>query len=173
MDYFSCLKQITSFVFDMDGVLTDGGLLVTETNQWLRRMHVRDGYALQFAVKKGYRVLVVSGSSSEPVRDRLGRLGVHDVFMGVKDKKTLLLNYVTDHQIPLEEVLFMGDDLPDLECMQAVGFPCCPADAVREILQTSRYISPLQGGAGCVRDVIEQVLRAQEQWYAATDIRST
>lgn len=173
MEFFLRLKRVSTFVFDMDGVLTDGGLLITANNEWLRRMHVRDGYALQYAVKRGYRVVVISGSTSLPVKERLNKLGITDVFMGVKDKKALLFDFMAQKGLIEEELLFMGDDIPDYDCMKMVGVPCCPADAVPEILEVSLYISRFSGGFGCVRDIIEKVLKLNGHWQLETHIRST
>jgi 3-deoxy-D-manno-octulosonate 8-phosphate phosphatase (KDO 8-P phosphatase) len=164
MNVLSLFKPVTTFVLDVDGVLTDGILLVLNDGQMARQMNIKDGYALQLAVKKGYRVLVISGGASEPVRERLAKLGVTDVHMQVNNKKELLMQYVQQHQLRWDEVLFMGDDMPDYQPMQLVGLPCCPADAVMEIKQVSRYISPANGGAGCVRDVIEKVLKLNGHW---------
>jgi 3-deoxy-D-manno-octulosonate 8-phosphate phosphatase (KDO 8-P phosphatase) len=164
MNVLSLFKPVTTFVFDVDGVLTNSMLLVLNDGQMARQMNIKDGYALQLAVKKGYRVVVISGGASEPVRERLTKLGVTEVHMQVTDKKELLQQYVLQQQLRWDEVLFMGDDIPDYLPMQLVGLPCCPADAVMEIKQVSRYISPANGGAGCVRDVIEKVLKLNGHW---------
>lgn len=171
MNLNESLKKISTFVFDMDGVLTDGTLFVFEGGQY-RRMHIRDGYALQLAVKKGYRVAVISGSQSDPVVARLKGLGITDVFMKVLHKKKCLEDYLLSHRITQEEVLYMGDDIPDYEVMKSAGFPCSPADAAPEIKEISRYISPVPGGQGCVRDVIERVLKLNGHWELSTDIAS-
>jgi len=168
-DYF---KQITTFVFDMDGVLTDGTLLIFDNSQFIRRMHIKDGYALQLAIKKGYRVAVISGSNSDAVVTRLNGLGVKDVFMKVEDKKTCLQNYADQHKLQKKEILFMGDDMPDYPVMKTVGLACAPADAVPEIKDISRYISPVAGGMGCVRDVIEKVLKLNNAWDMETGVVS-
>lgn len=168
-DYF---KQITTFVFDMDGVLTDGTLLIFDNSQFIRRMHIKDGYALQLAIKKGYRVVVISGSNSDAVVTRLNGLGVKDVFMKVEDKKTCLQNYATEHKLQTKEILFMGDDMPDFAVMKIAGLACAPADAVPEIKDISRYISPVAGGMGCVRDVIEKVLKMNKAWEMETGVVS-
>jgi 3-deoxy-D-manno-octulosonate 8-phosphate phosphatase (KDO 8-P phosphatase) len=168
-DYF---KQITTFVFDMDGVLTDGTLWVHENNQIIRRMHIKDGYALQLAIKKGYRVVVISGSNSEPVVKRLNGLGVTDVFMKVDRKKEHLEKYMREQGLRSEQVLFMGDDMPDYPVMKIVGLACAPADAVPEIKEIARYISPVVGGMGCVRDVIEKVLKLNDHWDLEAGIAS-
>ncbi len=165
-------SKITTFVFDMDGVLTDGSVLVLENGLQARRMSIRDGYALQLAVKKGYRLLVVSGASSSPVTDRLNKLGITEVYMSVLNKKAFLEKYMTNNNLEPEDVLFMGDDLPDLSAMLIVGLPVCPADAVAEIRNISKYISPFNGGNGCVRDVIEQVLKSNDNWYHQEDVAS-
>lgn len=168
-DYF---KQITTFVFDMDGVLTDGTLLIFDNGQFIRRMHIKDGYALQLAIKKGYRVAVISGSNSDAVVTRLNGLGITDVFMKVEDKKTCLQNYAHKHKLHMKEILFMGDDMPDYPVMKTVGLACAPADAVPEIKEISRYISTVVGGMGCVRDVIEKVLKLNKAWEHETGIVS-
>ena len=156
--------SITTFVFDVDGVLTDGTLFVFENGEQVRRMNIKDGYALQLAIKKGYRVAIFSGSVSEAVVKRLNKLGVMDVFMDVKDKKSRIQEYMLQHQISAEEMLFMGDDIPDYSIMKEVALPCAPSDAVPEIKQIAKYISPSPGGQGCVRDVIEKVLKLRDHW---------
>jgi 3-deoxy-D-manno-octulosonate 8-phosphate phosphatase (KDO 8-P phosphatase) len=165
-------KQITTFVFDLDGVLTDGALFVFPDGQFIRRMHIKDGFALQLAIKKGYRVLIISGSQSEPVTTRLNKLGVQEVYMNITDKKKKLQEYMKQHGLQQSEILFMGDDIPDYEVMQAVGMSCCPADAATEIRETAVYISPVPGGQGCVRDVIEKVLKLNDHWELVTDTAS-
>ncbi len=156
--------KIRLFVFDIDGVLTDGNLLILPDGQWARTMNIKDGYALQLAVKKGYRILVISGGDAVPVKQRLQKLGITDIFLPVQNKPEILQQYLQDHQIPREAVLYMGDDIPDLAAMQLAGLPCCPQDAATEIKQLSVYISPLAGGKGCVRDVIEKVLKLNGHW---------
>lgn len=165
-------KKITTFIFDIDGVLTDGSVLVLENGIQARRMSIRDGFALQLAVKSGYRVMVVSGSSPSPVIDRLNKLGISEVNMSVLNKKSFVDKYMQNHSLKKEEVLYMGDDMPDLPVMQAVGLSACPADAATEILQTAKYVSPINGGYGCARDVIEKVLRANDHWHYREDVAS-
>ena len=135
-------------------------------------MNIKDGYALQLAVKKGYRVLVISGGTSDAVKQRLDRLGVTENFLQVENKKEKLTEYVAQHDLKWEEVLFMGDDIPDYSAMQLVGLACCPADAATEIKQISQYISPLEGGKGCARDVIEKVLKLNGHWDLDTAVAS-
>lgn len=172
MNVLEKFKIIKTFVFDVDGVLTDGTLLVLNDGQQARSMNIKDGYALQLAVKKGYRVVVISGGTSDAVKDRLDKLGVKDCFLKVDDKKEKLVAYVTQHRLSWDEVLFMGDDIPDHTSMQLAGLPCCPADAAPEIKQVSQYISPITGGKGCARDVIEKVLKLNGQWDLDTTVAS-
>lgn len=157
-------EQISTFVFDVDGVLTDGTILVLENGLQARRMNIRDGYALQLALRKGYHVLVISGAAASPVVDRLSKLGITEIHMGVSNKWELLQQYLDTHSIAAAEVLFMGDDMPDYEVMTRVGLPACPADAIEDIAAISLYRSGLPGGAGCVRDVIEKVMRSRGHW---------
>jgi 3-deoxy-D-manno-octulosonate 8-phosphate phosphatase (KDO 8-P phosphatase) len=172
MNILHLFKPITTFVFDVDGVLATEILVILQGGDMARNMNSKDGYALQLAVKKGYRVVIISGGTSDPVRQRLERLGVKDVFLGVHNKKETLLEYVQLHQLRWEEIMYMGDDIPDYVVMQMVGLPCCPADAVAEIKQISRYISAFQGGKGCGRDVIEKVLKLNGHWDLDTSVTS-
>ena len=165
-------SKISTFIFDMDGVLTDGTVLLLDSGVQARRMSIRDGYALQLAVKKGYRVVVISGGTSDAVKERLDKLGVKDCFLKVDDKKGKLSEYVAEHGLKWEEILFMGDDIPDHASMQLTGLPCCPADAASEIKQCSHYISPIAGGKGCARDVIEKVLKLNGHWNLDTSVTS-
>jgi 3-deoxy-D-manno-octulosonate 8-phosphate phosphatase (KDO 8-P phosphatase) len=164
MNILAAFKPIRLFALDVDGVLTDGSLLLMDDGQQLRRMSIKDGYALQLAIKKGYRILILSGAQSEAVKLRLQKLGVQDIMMGVLHKSAELEQYMKEHSFSREQVLFMGDDMPDYKVMQTVGLPCCPADAVAEIRDISHYISPVNGGAGCVRDIIEKVLKLNGHW---------
>lgn len=157
-------KVISTFVLDVDGVLTDGTLLVLEDGQMARKMNIKDGYALQAAIKKGYNIVIISGGKSEPVRDRLTKLGVQDVFLNVQDKTETLTNYANNKNITWDEILFMGDDIPDYYCMKKVGLACCPKDAASEIKLISKYISPFKGGEGCVRDIIEKTMKLHGKW---------
>lgn len=172
MQLLSRFKLIKTFIFDVDGVLTDGGVLLDNENNWLRKMNTKDGYALQLAVKCGFRVIVISGSDSLPVKDRLNRLGVSEVFMKISDKEKFLKELMLMKEISLNETIFMGDDIPDYECMKMAGISACPADAAPEILEIASYVSSYKGGQGCVRDVIEKVLRLNNKWFPATNIPS-
>jgi 3-deoxy-D-manno-octulosonate 8-phosphate phosphatase (KDO 8-P phosphatase) len=162
--FLNKLKEITTFIFDVDGVLTNGAVFVTEDGQQSRAFNIKDGYALQLAVKCGYNVCSVSGSRSKSAVYRLNSLGIKDVYMGVHTKIEKLKVYLEEKSISPENVLYMGDDIPDLEAMQYVGLPVCPADAVEELKAVSLYVSPYAGGTGCARDVIEKVLKIQGKW---------
>ena len=164
MSFLEAFKAITTFAFDMDGVLTDGSILLFENGEKVRKMNIKDGYALQLAVKKGYHVVVISGAHSEAVKIRLNKLGITDVFMNVGNKKEQMENYLKEQQLSWKEVLFMGDDVPDQEVMQKAAMSCAPRDAVSSIRQSAKYISPYKGGEGCVRDVLEKVLKLRGHW---------
>ena len=166
-------KNISTFIFDIDGVLTDGSLLIMNDGLMIRKMSTKDGYALQLAIKKGYLIWVLSGNNSPQVRERLTALGIEQVYMQVKDKLEKLKELLATFNISKEDTLYMGDDIPDFEVMQYCGLACCPADAAAEIRNVSKYISPLKGGEGCVRDVIEKVMKLQNKWMVETHIAST
>ena len=165
-------KPITAFVFDVDGVLTDGSLLVLPGGVMARRMNIKDGYALQLAVKKGYKVAVISGGNSDDVNERLYKLGVEHVWMKVENKVEVLKAFMHNHNINSTQLLYMGDDIPDIKAMDLAGLPCCPADAAQEIRKKSLYVSRLKGGEGCVRDVIEKVMRLRGDWNEDFSIRA-
>jgi 3-deoxy-D-manno-octulosonate 8-phosphate phosphatase (KDO 8-P phosphatase) len=135
-------------------------------------MNIRDGYALQLAIKKGYRIFILSGAVSEESRDRLLKLGISDIQMGIKNKASALNLYLQQNSIEISSVLYMGDDIPDLAAMQLVGISCCPVDAAPEIKKISQYISPFSGGTGCVRDVVEKVLKLRGDWGDDTSVPS-
>jgi 3-deoxy-D-manno-octulosonate 8-phosphate phosphatase (KDO 8-P phosphatase) len=163
-NYKEQLKDITTFVFDYDGVLTDGTVVLMRTGEALRTANVKDGYALQLAIKKGFRVAIITGGESRSIVNRFRRLRVKDVFLGVDNKLEKINAYLTRHRINPEHVLYMGDDIPDYALMKAVGMPACPADACEEIKSVAKYISSCNGGRGCVREVIEQVMKIQGKW---------
>ncbi|MDE3214555.1 MAG: HAD hydrolase family protein, partial [Bacteroidota bacterium] len=170
MNILSKFRSVRIFVFDMDGVLTDGGLFIEPDGIWTRRMDIKDGYALNAASKAGYKVIVISGSQSDAVANRLHKLGISEVYMNVTLKEEFLKKMVVEHDLSLEELLYMGDDLPDSGCLAMAGLSCCPADAPIEIKEICSYISPFQGGRGCVRDVIEKVLILNQKWQKDTSI---
>ena len=162
--YKQIFPQIDTFIFDVDGVLTNGIVTVFPDGQLIRQMNIKDGYALKAAVKLGFNVCIISGGKNEGVRNRLANLGIRDIFLGAHNKIEQYSAYIKEHNIKPENIIYMGDDIPDLPVMNRVGMPCCPSDAVREVQQISKYISDKKGGEGCARDVIEQVLRVQGKW---------
>lgn len=162
--YKEYLANITTFIFDVDGVLTDGTITVTTDGELLRNMNIKDGFALKTAIDAGFNVCVISGGSNEGVRIRLAALGIKTIYLGVHDKIEQLNAYMNRHNISTTQVLYMGDDIPDYPVMELVGLPCCPQDAVPEIKSISKYVSHKSGGKGAVRDVIEQVLKVQNKW---------
>jgi 3-deoxy-D-manno-octulosonate 8-phosphate phosphatase (KDO 8-P phosphatase) len=164
MNLTEAFSRITAFVLDMDGVLTDGSLIILPGGEYIRTMNIKDGYGLQLAVKKGYHVMVITGSASAPAEERLAYLGIKEIHHRVSNKKELLLQLMEKYALQPENVLYMGDDMPDLEAMQTAGLATCPADAVAEIKGVSHYISPVGGGMGCVRDVVEKVLKIRGHW---------
>ena len=164
MSYIEKLSSIKAILLDLDGVLSDGGIYISETGAQLRKMNIKDGYAIQLAIKMKYLVAVISGGNSESVIPRLQGLGITELHLGVKDKRTCLQSLMEKYQLSKEHTLYIGDDIPDLNIMQEVGLACCPADASVEIKSISAYISDKNGGEGCVRDVIEKVMRAQDTW---------
>jgi 3-deoxy-D-manno-octulosonate 8-phosphate phosphatase (KDO 8-P phosphatase) len=172
MVLFDQLKRVKAFVFDVDGVLTNGEVLVTENGEQLRSFNIKDGYALQLAVKQGYSIAIITGGKSLGVKARLEGLGIVDVFINASHKTNILEQWMLKNNIQPESALFMGDDIPDLAAMAMVGFACCPADAVEDIKAISHYISSIKGGRGAVRDVIEKVLRLQNKWEHNPNVKS-
>jgi len=162
--YKEYLNQITTFVFDVDGVLTDGSLQVSTKGELLRTMNTKDGYAMKMALRAGFTVCIISGGKNEGVRERLRGLGITDIYLGVDDKVEQMDEFFDIYDIKPEQVLYMGDDIPDYYPMKLVGLPCCPQDAVPELKEISLYVSHKNGGDGCVRDVIEQVMKVQGKW---------
>ena len=162
--YKELMNDITTFIFDVDGVLTDGSVFVTNEGEMLRTMNIRDGFALKAAVESGYNVCVISGGSNEGVRVRLRNLGITEIHLGSPDKVETYKEYIELYKIQPEKVLYMGDDIPDFHVMKLVGLPTCPQDASPEIKAISKYISHKNGGKGAVREVIEQVMKVQGKW---------
>lgn len=167
--YKELMNDITTFIFDVDGVLTDGTIHITQTGEMLRDMYIRDGYAMKAAVENGYTVCIISGGSNEGVRIRLRNLGITDIHLGVPNKVETFKEFTELYNINPKQVLYMGDDIPDFHVMQLVGLPTCPQNAVPEIKNISKYISHINGGKGSVRDVIEQVMKVQGKWMAHFD----
>ena len=167
--YKEIMPQITTFIFDVDGVLTDGTVTIFPDGELVRKMNVKDGYALKTAVQQGYNVCIISGGTNEGVRTRLKGLGITDIYLGAHHKTAQLKEYLDSYNIKPEHVLYMGDDIPDYPVMKLVGIAACPKDAVPEIQDISHYISQKKGGNGCVRDVLEQVLKVQDNWNGHFD----
>lgn len=163
--YKEIMNDITTFIFDVDGVLTDGTVHVSQTGEMLREMNIRDGFAMKAAVESGYHVCIISGGSNEGVRIRLRNLGITDIHLATPNKVETFKEYIELYNIKPEQVLYMGDDIPDFHVMKLVGLPTCPQDASPEIKAISNYISHKNGGKGAVRDVIEQVMKVQEKWH--------
>jgi len=158
------LRKVKAFVFDVDGVLSNSTMGLHPGGEPMRTINIKDGYALQLAIKKGYPIAIITGGNSSAVKKRFLNLGITDIYLNSFDKRKNLIHFVNKQGLEASSVLYMGDDLPDYNPMQFVGFPTCPADAVAEIKQISRYISHLNGGEGCARDIIEQVLRLHRKW---------
>lgn len=158
------LLKIKAFAFDVDGVFSDGCVYLYPENDIVRSMNIKDGYAVQHAIKMGYHIGIITGGRSATVENRFKNLGVTDIYMNASNKMLDYKSFLKKHNLKNEEVLYMGDDIPDYEIMKKVGFPTCPEDAAQEIKDISKYISHKNGGHGCVRDVIEQVLKLQGKW---------
>lgn len=158
-------KNIKAFVFDIDGVLTDGQVLVTEEGHMLRAVNIKDGFALQHAVKSGYWVGIISGGTSEGMRLRFEGLGVQHIYLGQSEKLTALTDFLQKTGLKKEEIAYMGDDLPDIPVFHEVGLSCCPKDASADALQSAQFISNVSGGRGCARDLIERTMKIQETWH--------
>ena len=169
LEYF---KHINTFIFDVDGVMTDGTILSTNTGDALRTFHTRDGYAIRRAIEENFNVVVITGGRGNSIESRLKYLGVHQFYTGVGDKLPVFQRFVETHNLNPSEILYMGDDINDLTVMKKVGLACCPADACPEIKDICHYISPMNGGKGCVRDVIEKVMKLRGSWMNHISISS-
>lgn len=158
------LKKIKAFAFDVDGVLSDTKVNLSSDGELLRTMNTKDGYAMQYASRRGYPIAIITGGRTESVANRFRTLGILDIYLGASKKVDDFEDFRKKYSLEADEILYMGDDLPDYEVMKICGVPCCPADAVEEIKSVSVYISHLKGGDGCVRDIMEQVLRLHGKW---------
>jgi 3-deoxy-D-manno-octulosonate 8-phosphate phosphatase (KDO 8-P phosphatase) len=163
-NYREGLTKIKAFIFDIDGVLGSDKVLMHPNGDMMRTMNIKDGYAMQYAVRKGYKIAIISGGYSETVKIRFEKLGIPDVYLKSHNKVDDYNDFINKYKLTDEEVLYMGDDLPDYEVMLRVGVPTCPSSAVEEIKSISKYISDKQGGDGAVRDIIQQVLRLHGKW---------
>jgi 3-deoxy-D-manno-octulosonate 8-phosphate phosphatase (KDO 8-P phosphatase) len=158
------LTRIKTLLFDIDGVLTNGQVLLMENGEVVRNLNSKDGFALRSAARKGYRIAIISGGNSQAVKKMLEGFGVQDVFLSQHDKLQCYKDYTNEHSLNEEEILYMGDDIPDYEVMKRVGVAACPNNSAHEIKEISIYISNKNGGEACVRDIIEQVMRSQGNW---------
>lgn len=165
------LKDIRVFVFDVDGVLTDGSVLITSQGEQLRKMSISDGYALKSALQKGYYVCAISGGNNPGVKERLRDLGVTDIYLNIRHKGDQLQEYLEINGLDPDTVMYMGDDIPDIPAMQQVALPACPQNAAPEVKEICKYVSHKSGGEGCVRDIIEQVLKVRGDWNGNYDAK--
>ena len=158
------VARVEAFVFDVDGVMTDGGIIPTPEGDFIRRYNAKDGYAIAYALREGFKVCVISGGRGRMLENRLTMLGVTKMYLNCMNKVEALEEYLAENDLDRQSVIYMDDDIPDLECMMRVGIPVCPADAAMEVVEASRYVSEYNGGHGAVRDIVEQVLRAKGCW---------
>ena len=163
-NYKELLKEITTFILDVDGVLTNGKILVTSKGKMLREMNTKDGFIIKYALDKGFKIFIISGGTNKGVKERLKDLGIEEIFLGEHTKKDTYDKLIKKYNLKKNEIAYMGDDIPDIPVMKKIGVPCCPNDAVPDVKQISIYISKKNGGQGCVRDIIEQTLRVQNKW---------
>ena len=166
MDVHEKFQKITTLMFDVDGVFTDGNLIVTENGDMLRAMNARDGYAVKRALEMGFRVVIITGGDSIGVEKRFHKLGVSDVFLKISDKLIKYKEFLKINAIPHDEIMYMGDDILDLELLKNIFLPVCPRDACHEVLEASEFISNFDGGKGCVREIVEKVLSSQNKWLS-------
>jgi len=158
------IARTEAFIFEGGGVRADGALPPPPDGDFIRRYNAKDGYALGYAVKMGYKVCIITGGRGKTLENRLRMLGINRYYTDCMDKITAMREYFADEGIDPAHAIYMGDDIPDLECMREVGIPVCPADAAAEVIEASRYVSEFRGGEGAVRDIVEQVLRARGDW---------
>ena len=163
-NYKQLLPNIKTFIFDVDGVLTDGKILIHSDGELLRTFDTKDGYAIKCALLKGFKIAIITGGRNEAVRERFKELGVFDIYLGAHHKLDAYQDLMDNYDLKAEEILYIGDDIPDIPVMEKVGLGCCPADAVPDVKARADYISHKKGGKGCVRELIEQVLRVQGKW---------
>lgn len=158
------LTTIKAFAFDVDGVLSPSTIPLDQNGVPTRMVNIKDGYAIQLARKLGFPIAIITGATSITIVERYKSLGVNDIYIGASVKINIFENWIKENNLDRSEVVYMGDDIPDYECMHLAGLPCCPYDAAMDICAVAKYISPVNGGHGCVRDVMEQVLRSQGLW---------
>lgn len=163
-NYKEVLNSIKAFIFDIDGVLTNGKILITSKGDMYREMDTKDGFAIKYALNKGFKIAIISGGKDKGLKIRLQDLGIKNIFLGFTDKERPFNDFIKNEDIKPNDILYMGDDIPDIKIMKKVLLATCPNDAVIDVKEISDYVSPLNGGQGCVREIIEQVLRVQNKW---------
>lgn len=161
------LTSVKAIIFDVDGVLSLSTIQMSPAGLPVRTVNIKDGYAIQLAIKMGMKIAIISGGTDPSIEERYRKLGMTDIFMSCSTKIQVLNQYLADNHLSADEVIYVGDDIPDYEIMKVVGCPCCPADACSDIKEISIYISPYEGGKGCARDIIEQILRAKGLWLSS------
>lgn len=161
------LTSVKAIIFDVDGVLSLSTIQMSPAGMPVRTVNIKDGYAIQLAIKMGMKIAIISGGTDPSIEERYRKLGMTDIFMSCSTKIQVLNQYLADNHLSADEVIYVGDDIPDYEIMKVVGCPCCPADACSDIKEISTYVSPYEGGKGCARDIIEQILRAKGLWLSS------
>ena len=161
------LTSVKAIIFDVDGVLSLSTIQMSPAGLPVRTVNIKDGYAIQLAIKMGMKIAIISGGTDPSIEERYRKLGMTDIFMSCSTKIQVLNQYLADNHLSADEVIYVGDDIPDYEIMKVVGCPCCPADACSDIKEISTYVSPYAGGKGCARDIIEQILRAKGLWLSS------
>ena len=161
------LTSVKAIIFDVDGVLSLSTIQMSPAGLPVRTVNIKDGYAIQLAIKMGMKIAIISGGTDPSIEERYRKLGMTDIFMSCSTKIQVLNQYLADNYLSADEVIYVGDDIPDYEIMKVVGCPCCPADACSDIKEISTYVSPYEGGKGCARDIIEQILRAKGLWLSS------
>tara|TARA_B100000575_G_scaffold291812_1_gene298607 strand:- start:2263 stop:2793 length:531 start_codon:yes stop_codon:yes gene_type:complete len=163
-NYKTYLNKIKTFIFDVDGVLTDGKVLITSEGEVYRAFDTKDGFALKCALMQGFKIAIITGGNNEGIKQRFKEFGICDIYMGSLNKIDAYKDFMNNYSLKPEEILYVGDDIPDIPVMKKVGISCCPSDAVPDVKEIVDYVSHKKGGEGCVREIIEQVLRVQDKW---------
>ena len=164
-NYKQRLNNITTFIFDIDGVFTNGAIFFHPNGETIRSLNAKDGYAISEAIEKGYKIAIITRGDSNIVKEAFEKVGISDVFLAVTNKETVFDKYLADNNLHPKEILYMGDDIPDYHCVKQAGIGTCPRDAVKELREIADYVSTFDGGKGAVRDVIEQTMRQQDKWF--------
>ena len=168
-NYKEYLTKVKTFIFDVDGVLTDGKVLVTSEGEMYRALDTKDGYGMKFALLHGFKIVIITGGMNEGIRKRFNEFGIYDIYLGAFNKMDAYKDLMNNYSLNPEEILYVGDDIPDIPVMKEIGVSCCPSDAVPDVKEIVDYVSHKKGGEGCVREIIEQVLRVQDKWRLNSD----